>query len=36
VDRRRAYRGIRAGLGTASLAIFCFGMTFLFAVFYIA
>jgi hypothetical protein len=36
VDRGRAYRMIGVGLRTASLAIFCFGMTFLLAVFYIA
>jgi hypothetical protein len=36
VDRRTASRGIRAGLVAASVAIFCFGMTFVLAVFYIA
>jgi hypothetical protein len=36
MDRRSAYRDIRAGLWAASLAIFVFGMTFVLAVFYIA
>jgi hypothetical protein len=36
VDRLRAYRHLSVGLRTASLAIFCFGMTFVLAVFYIA
>jgi hypothetical protein len=36
MDRRQANRNIRAGLVAASLAIFCFGMTFVLAVFYIA
>jgi hypothetical protein len=36
VDRRTASRVIRAGLLAASAAIFCFGMTFVLAVFYIA
>jgi hypothetical protein len=36
VDRRTANRDIRAGLVAASLAIFVFGMTFVFAIFYIA
>jgi hypothetical protein len=36
VDRRSSYRNLRAGLWLASLAIFAFGMTFVFAVFYIA
>jgi hypothetical protein len=36
VDRRSASRDIRAGLLAASLAIFVFGMTFVFSVFYIA
>jgi hypothetical protein len=36
VDRERAYRTIGVGLRTASLALLCFGMTFVFAVFYIA
>jgi hypothetical protein len=36
MDRRQASRTIRAGLVAASLAIFCFGMTFVLAVFYIA
>ena len=36
MDRLSAYRHIRVGLRTASLAIFCFGITFVFAVFYIA
>jgi hypothetical protein len=36
VDRPSSYRDIRAGLLAASLAIFVFGMTFVFAIFYIA
>jgi Na+-transporting methylmalonyl-CoA/oxaloacetate decarboxylase gamma subunit len=36
VDRRSAYRNLRAGMLLASAAIFVFGMTFVFAVFYIA
>ena len=36
MDRRSAHRNLRAGLLLASLAIFAFGMTFAFAVFYIA
>jgi hypothetical protein len=36
VDRLRAYRHIGVGLRTAAVAIFCFGMTFVLAVFYIA
>jgi hypothetical protein len=36
VDRRSAYRNLRTGLLLGSLAIFAFGMTFVFAVFYIA
>jgi len=36
VDRRSAYWELRAGLLLASVAIFVFGMTFVFAVFYIA
>jgi hypothetical protein len=36
MDRGRSDRIIRVGLGTASLAILCFGMTFVFTVFYIA
>jgi hypothetical protein len=36
VDRRSSYRNLRAGLLLASLAIFAFGMTFAFAILYIA
>jgi hypothetical protein len=36
VDRRSAYRNLRLGLVLTSVAIFVFGMTFVFAVFYIA
>jgi hypothetical protein len=36
VDRLRSYRQIGVGLRVASVAIFCFGMTFVLAVFYIA
>jgi Na+-transporting methylmalonyl-CoA/oxaloacetate decarboxylase gamma subunit len=36
MDRRRSYRTLRAGLLLGSLALFVFGMTFVFAVFYIA
>ena len=36
MDRRSANRDIRTGLLAASLAIFVFGMTFAFAIFYIA
>jgi hypothetical protein len=36
VDRRSSYRNLRAGLLLGVLAIFAFGMTFVFAVFYIA
>lgn len=36
MDRRSAHRSIRTGLLLGSAAIFAFGMTFVFAVFYIA
>jgi hypothetical protein len=36
VDRKSTYRNLRAGLLLAAAAIFAFGMTFVFAVFYIA
>ena len=36
MDRRSTYRNLRTGLLLASMAIFAFGMTFVFAVFYIA
>jgi hypothetical protein len=36
VDRRSAYRNLRAGLLLASLAILAFGMTFAFSILYIA
>jgi hypothetical protein len=36
VDRRSSYRNLRAGLLLGALAILAFGMTFVFAVFYIA
>ena len=36
MDRKHASRTVRAGLLAASLAILCFGMTFVLAVFYIA
>ena len=36
MDRRTASNDIRAGLLAASLAILFFGLTFVFAVFYIA
>jgi hypothetical protein len=36
VARRSSYRNLRAGLLLGALAIFAFGMTFVFAVFYIA
>jgi hypothetical protein len=36
VDRRSSYRNLRAGLLLGSVAILAFGMTFVFAVFYIA
>jgi hypothetical protein len=36
VDRRSAYRNLSTGLLVGSVAIFAFGMTFVFAVFYIA
>jgi len=35
-DRRSAYRNLRAGLLLSSLAIVAFGMSFVFAVLYIA
>jgi hypothetical protein len=35
-DRRSAYRNLRAGLVLSSLALVAFGMTFVFAVLYIA
>jgi hypothetical protein len=36
VDRRSAYRNLGTGLLLGALAIFAFGMTFVFATFYIA
>jgi hypothetical protein len=36
VDRRSSYRNLHAGLLLGALAILAFGMTFVFAVFYIA
>lgn len=36
MDRRSAYREIKAGLWAASLALLWFGATFVFAVLYIA
>ena len=36
MDRRSANKDIGSALRAASLAIFVFGMTFVFAVFYIA
>jgi len=36
VDRRSSYRNLRAGLLLGSVAIVAFGMTFVFAVLYIA
>jgi hypothetical protein len=36
VDRRSSYRNLRTGLLLGALAILAFGMTFVFAVFYIA
>jgi len=36
VDRRGTYRNLTTGLLLGALAIFVFGMTFLFATFYIA
>jgi hypothetical protein len=36
VDRRSSYRNLRAVLLLGALAILAFGMTFVFAVFYIA
>ena len=36
MDRKGTYRNLRTGLLLASMAIFAFGMTFVFAVFYIA
>jgi hypothetical protein len=36
MDRRSANRDISAALRVAALAIFLFGMTFVFAIFYIA
>jgi hypothetical protein len=36
VDRRNSYRNLRAGMLLAALAIFVFGMTFAFSIFYIA
>lgn len=36
MDRRSAYRNLRAGMLLCALAIFTFGMTFAFAVLYIA
>jgi hypothetical protein len=36
VDRRGAYRNLRVGTLLASLAIVAFGMSFVFAVLYIA
>ena len=36
MDRRDTYRNLTTGLLLSALAIFVFGMTFLFATFYIA
>lgn len=36
MDRKSAFGSIRTGLGLGAVAIFAFGMTFVFAVFYIA
>jgi hypothetical protein len=36
VDRKSSYSNLRAGLLLCSLAIFVFGMTFAFAILYIA
>jgi hypothetical protein len=36
VDRKGAYSSVRTGLWLGAAAIFAFGMTFVFAVFYIA
>jgi hypothetical protein len=36
VDRRSAYRNLSTGLLLGSVAIFAFGMTFVFTVFFIA
>jgi len=36
VDRRNAFGSVRTGLWLGAAAIFAFGMTFVFAVFYIA
>jgi hypothetical protein len=36
MDRRSASRDVGTGLLASSLAIFVFGMTFVFAIFYIA
>ncbi len=36
MDRRDTYRNLRTGLLLGALAILVFGMTFLFATFYIA
>jgi hypothetical protein len=36
MDRRGTYRNLTTGLLLGALAIFVFGMTFLFATFYIA
>jgi hypothetical protein len=36
MDRLRANRNIRAGLGAAGLALFIFGLTFYVAIIYIA
>ena len=35
MDRRSAYRDVRTGLLLASAAILAFGLTFVFAVFYL-
>jgi len=36
MDRRLAQRNLTTGLVTAGLALFCFGLSFLIAVLYIA
>jgi hypothetical protein len=36
VDRKNAFGGVRTGLWLGAAAILAFGMTFVFAVFYIA
>ena len=36
MDRRLADRNLRAGLGTAAIAVGVFGLTFVFAILYIS